>query len=91
MRKPHRKARKLIVHEETWWWVCSGGVYIWAPDGARFWISGDTVKGVPHGTFERGCHKRTTDGMLRPSEVERYIRDHLSPPLSQEAESVLSR
>lgn len=36
-KKPHKRARRMVVGRDTWWWTYGGrGVILWAPTGARY-------------------------------------------------------
>lgn len=67
--------RKLIVDGEAWSYYV-GGTYtvLRAPDGKKKVVSSSTVTGRSPDTFDRGQWKKTSDGMVRPSDVVAYIR-----------------
>lgn len=37
-------------------------------------VSNHILKGITPNTFERGQHKKTSDGMVLPSEVSKWIK-----------------
>lgn len=69
------KARPLIVIGEKWWWLASAGLHLilWSPRGKKTRTLISKVLGRSHEEIERGQHKRTSDGMLKPEQVREYI------------------
>lgn len=75
---PARKARRLYIHGRPWWYKV-GRTYavIWNPVGRKHAVELDALRGLTHDLIDRGRWKKTTDGMIRPSHVERYIASHI--------------
>jgi len=69
--------RSLRIDGRLYYW--SGGrsvTNIWTPDGKRYNFTSGDVNGMGADIFERGQYKRTSDGMVTPSDVKRYIQEN---------------
>jgi hypothetical protein len=70
------KGRRIVVDGEVWTWRVGrgGGVVARSEDGevrkAKAW----DLKGLTPDNFERGKWKETSDGMLRPREVAKWLK-----------------
>lgn len=78
-----RKGRKIVVDANLWKWTCSkrGGVSAYCFDGRHYYAHASEVKGqlqangnVDPEIFYRGQYKRTSDGMICPKDVAKWIR-----------------
>lgn len=46
-KKPHKRARRMVVGRDTWWWTYGGrGVILWAPTGARYNVHIQALTGM---------------------------------------------
>lgn len=73
--------RKIHFDEGEVWEYCvgrTGNVIIKSPEGFRHNIPAHKVKGTTDDIYGRGQWKRTSDGMLTPSEVKKFIKGNLS-------------
>ncbi len=66
--------RKLHIDGDKWTYkVGNSWVVIRGPNGERFQPSCCTIKGGSPHDYERGQWKRTSDGMILPSEVKAFV------------------
>jgi len=66
--------RKLHIGNEEWQYkIGEGTVVVKTPDGKRFNIGCHEVKGLSPDDFDKGKWKKTSDGMITPSELKAYI------------------
>jgi hypothetical protein len=66
-----RNGRLIIVKNCKYKWTCGKQfVVIYSEDNKGRMISAAKLTGRD---FERGQHKKTQDGMVTPSDVEKYI------------------
>lgn len=72
-KKPHRKARKLVIEEETYWWMLGVNVYVWFPNGSRGEFPAHEIAGVSHQAWED-----QRDIPIRPGQVASAIKAFLS-------------
>lgn len=70
-----RRGRLLTVAGTQWRWRCGsyGTVVAYSEHGDRRCDSGWKIRGMDPDTFYRGRWKRTSDGMIRPSDVEKWL------------------
>lgn len=71
--------RKIVVNDKTYRWTGSGNVVIQNAEGKRVsppFLPAAEIKGITYDQYERGQHKRTTDGMLTPRDISTYIKQH---------------
>jgi (2Fe-2S) ferredoxin len=67
--------RKLVIDGETWLYrVGESSVKIRNPEGLGHAVDVHTLTGRD---VERGRWKRTSDGMVTPGDVRKYIDEHL--------------
>lgn len=72
--KGERQAR---VGDETWGFKLGRQhVVLVAPDGHKSVVDFSALTGRSWDTLERGMWKGTSDGMVTPEHVKRYIRKH---------------
>ncbi len=73
--RPQKGARPLDVDGARWWYLIGRcWVPIWSPDGVKHVASITKVACRSFNTLERGQWKKTSDGMICPEHVRRYIR-----------------
>lgn len=66
--------RKLELASGTWRYkVGVSGAQIRGPGGESLNVSAHDLNGRTPGNLERGRDKKTTDGMVTPGDVRRYI------------------
>lgn len=67
-----RKGRKITVNSVLWKWSVgeSGYVLAYSETGKRLLVRANKVTGRD---FERGQWKRTSDGMVTPADIARWI------------------
>ena len=66
--------RKVVIGTRTYHWhVGKTFVVILPPQGRKTVALAHDVRGVSPETWERGCHKLTSDGQLTPQHVVDYI------------------
>lgn len=67
--------RTIEVKGTTWNYRVGkgGGVVAHSDDGQRRFAHAWDIKGSTPDVFERGQHKKTTDGMVRPGELRRWL------------------
>jgi len=77
-RKKMKGERDLIIGSEIWGWkVGRVIVMIIAPNGIKTPVNIWRLLGyVSPDTFECGQHKRTSDGMITPGDISKYIREN---------------
>jgi len=67
--------RKIEVDGHTYRWRGGGYVIVQDENGKRVVCAHMAeIKGISHDAFERGRHKKTSDGMLGIKELADYIR-----------------
>jgi hypothetical protein len=70
--------RKISIDGKSYrYHVGKGTVVIRTPDGATLTPRAERVKGLSAEVFERGLWKATEDGMIKPSDVRRFIETAL--------------
>lgn len=71
--------RKIVVNDIIYEWCYGGqGAVIWDPDRKQHHATICQLTGFNYlDTFDRGQHKKTVDGMIVPSQIERWIRIHI--------------
>jgi len=72
--------RKVHINNQEWQYhIGQGTVVIQSPDGKKSYHKIHLVKGVCEpDIIDRGRYKRTSDGMVKPSEVKNYIENFLT-------------
>ena len=66
--------RKLHIGNEEWQYrVGDGTIVVVPPNGKKAYVPCHEVKGCSSDDFERGKWKKTSDGMITPSELKAYI------------------
>ena len=67
--------RKIVAGDVTWWWKTGrgGGVVAYAETGERRCAHASRIKGIHPDAFDHGKRKRTTDGMVMPAEVAKWL------------------
>lgn len=72
---PVRRGRRLLVNGSEWIWRIGrgGGVVAYGQNGQRKYARASDIKGCDPDTFDRGKHKRTSDGMLTPKDVAAWV------------------
>ena len=75
-----RKSRRVHVNGKVWIYRVGkgGGVVIYGPNDERISMYASWLKGQTPDLFERGQWKKTSDGMLKPRHVKRFIEVGLS-------------
>jgi hypothetical protein len=77
--KPRKGARKLVVDGRPWWFkVGQATVEIWDSSNHKSAVDINELTGRSWDVLERGRWKGTLDGMVKPSDVVRYIQAELS-------------
>jgi hypothetical protein len=67
--------RKMTVDGENWEFkIGRSNVHMRAPDGKGHVVNFSQLTGRSWDTLERGQHKRTTDGMVKPGHVRGWIQ-----------------
>ena len=70
--------RTMQVNGEEWRYrFGEGAAVIRVPNGKSVVVAYEDLTGQDASTIERGRHKRTTDGMVKPGHVRGWIRKHL--------------
>lgn len=73
--------RKIHINDEVWKYeVGVGNIVIVSPIGKKSVVPSHNAKGIKVDVFERGQYKMTTDGMVKPSDVKKYIKRFLTSP-----------
>jgi hypothetical protein len=73
--------RRLMLSSGLWHYKPGvTGARIVAPDGRSCYVKVPQLLGTSWDTWERGQWKRTSDGMITPSDVRRYIEVSVSTP-----------
>ena len=68
--------RKIHIGNEEWEYrVGKETVVLQTPLGSKMYIGCHTIKGLSPDDFERGKWKKTSDGMITPSEIKAYIEN----------------
>jgi hypothetical protein len=66
--------RKLHIGNEEWQYrVGNGTIVVVTPLGSKVYIQCHKVKGLTPDEYDRGKWKKTSDGMITPSELKAYI------------------
>lgn len=66
--------RKVHIDNEIWEYdVGVAFALITSPQGKKAYARIATIKGITPESFEKGRHKRSSDGSLTPSEIKSYI------------------
>ena len=70
-----RRGRLLTVAGTKWRWRCGrgGNVIAYSERGERRCAGAWAIRGMDPDTFDRGQWKRTSDGMVRPSDVAKWL------------------
>jgi hypothetical protein len=70
-----KRGRLLMVAGTKWRWRCGrgGNVIAYSEHGIRRCAGAWTILGMNPDIFDRGKWKRTSDGMVRPSDVVRWL------------------
>jgi len=76
-RYPKRRGRKIVVNGVAWKWSYNsfGSVLAYSELGKRLCDSVHIVANTSPDIFARGQWKRTSDGVLSPKDVARWISD----------------
>ena len=71
-----RTGRHLVVDGWQWIWKLGRGGHVLAyrEDGVRTSEHAGIIKGTTPDIWDRGRHKKTSDGRLLPSEVTKWLR-----------------
>lgn len=73
--KPRKGARRLTVDGEQWWFfIGTSHTVLWDPGGRKHLAHTAEVGGRSQPVLERGQWKHTSDGMITPEHVRRYVR-----------------
>jgi len=74
-----RNQRTLVLGDKTYRYCITrcGGAVIYTPNGKKHVASFFELTGCSPDTYERGVWKRTSDGMVRPRTVRKYIQREL--------------
>jgi hypothetical protein len=69
------RGRLLTVAGTKWRWRCGkgGNVVAYSEYGKRLCVGAWTIKGMHPDIFERGKWKKTSDGMLKPSDIANWL------------------
>lgn len=71
--------RNITVLGKVWRWKAGRDVaMIYSPEERRYVVRLDKVTGLSMDVIARGQWKRTSDGMVRPSEIRTYIETRLA-------------
>ncbi len=57
--------------------VGNGYTDIRCPNGKKYLVSNPYLRGVSWDTWDRGQWKRSSDWMIKPGHIKRYIRKHI--------------
>lgn len=75
--KRRKGSKKLTLNSGEWvYFVGCGRVEI-RNETTKVLVDSHVILGVTQDVFERGQWKRTSDGMIKPSDVKRYIESKL--------------
>lgn len=88
--RPQKGARRLVVVDQTWWWMVGNLTILWTPKGQKLLVNNMALTGLTQETIERGRWKRTTDGTVTPRMVREYIdglNSGVLKPCTQRAEA----
>jgi len=67
-------ARRIVVNGEVWQYkIGRSYVHIWTPRGRKLIKRAHEVAGRTPDVLERGQWKKTSDGMITPADVERFV------------------
>jgi len=76
--KPTKKSRVIVIEGETWYYQIGGySCAFWGPDGKKHVGKADVVANRSWDVLERGQWKKTSDGMITPKDIRRYIQEHI--------------
>ena len=67
--------RSITVQGKTYRYGITkyGGAVLYTPEGKKLVVTHFELTGASPATYERGVHKRTSDGMVTPSDIRKYI------------------
>jgi hypothetical protein len=66
--------RSIALKSGTWqYYIGRSYVSFFGPAGQRFYTECHIIKGVTAQVFERGRWKQTSDGMVTPKDIARYL------------------
>jgi hypothetical protein len=73
-----RRGRKIVVEgKEYQWKYCGHGAMIWDENDKPHKAELMDLAGIDFNARERGHWKKTCDGMLVPSQIAGWIKEHL--------------
>jgi hypothetical protein len=89
--------RHLVIEGEKWSYsIGRGAAVLVAPNGHKSVVFLKTLTGRDPDLIDRGRRKKTSDGMIMPAEIKRYIRGHAAelrlpkpPPLGRRHRAAL--
>jgi hypothetical protein len=75
LRRFVRRGRLLTVAGTKWRWRVGrgGNVIAYSEHGERRCASAWAIRGMDPDTFDRGQWKRTSDGMVRPADIAKWL------------------
>jgi len=75
LRRFVRRGRLLTVAGTKWRWRVGrgGNVIAYSEYGERRCAGAWAIRGMDPDTFERGQRKRTSDGMVRPADIAKWL------------------
>ncbi len=66
--------RKMVIDEATWEYMFgTGNAVIKSPTGIKTVVNYSVLTGRSWDILERGQHKKTSDGMVKPKHIKAYI------------------
>jgi len=74
MKKPTKKSRPIAISEEVWYYQVGGcHCVFWNPQGKKFIEKTNIVAGRSFDVLEKGQWRKTSDGMITPKDISKYI------------------
>ena len=76
--KPTKKSRMIVIEGETWYYQIGGfSCAFWNPEGKKYVNRTNIVANRSWDVLERGEYKKTSDGMITPKDIRKYIQEHI--------------
>jgi hypothetical protein len=74
-----KRGRKIVVEGNTYQWQARGdaGAIIWDSQDKKYLVDCFNLTGLRPDIFERGANRGNSDGMIIPSQIAGWIKEHL--------------